>query len=99
MAFRNIDELLALLIQLLLVPLVTRFIVAAWFVEILRQVRAGAFVAHLEDKINTVLGRASPALEWENWLRRHPEFIVRQPGFSGGSNTVTEGPGAYLHQR
>ncbi|BAL90127.1 hypothetical protein AMIS_49070 [Actinoplanes missouriensis 431] len=67
------ERLIAILALLFVVPLLSIFIVSVWFVEIFRSIRAGAFLSCLEVKINRVLGGDVPALEWESWLRRHPE--------------------------
>jgi hypothetical protein len=67
------DKLLAILVLLFLVPLLSIFFVSIWFVEIFRSIRAGMYIACLEKKINAVIGGTVRALEWESWLRDHPE--------------------------
>jgi hypothetical protein len=54
---------------LLVAPLVTFFIVAAWKRERLKVARGGAYLQGLETKINRVMGWSTPPLEWEQWLR------------------------------
>jgi positive regulator of sigma E activity len=62
-------ELLAILLLLYMVPLLTIVIIIVWFTEIFRSIRAGNFIAALEEKVNRVLGGNALALEWESWLR------------------------------
>lgn len=66
---RTADLLLSMALLLLLAPLVTFFIVAAWKRERLKVARGGAYLQGLEAKINRVMGWSTPSLEWEQWLR------------------------------
>jgi hypothetical protein len=67
------SELLAILVLLYMVPLLSIVIVTVWFTEIFRSLRAGDFIAGLEEKVNRVMGSDEPALEWESWLRAKKE--------------------------
>jgi hypothetical protein len=73
LGLQNNDELISIVVLLFLVPLLSIFIVSVWFVEIFRSLRAGMFISHMEEKINAVLERNAPALQWESWLRDHRE--------------------------
>lgn len=50
-------------------PLVVCMVLAMWLGEVERSVRAGAFVAAIEAKLEMHTGAAIPALGWERWLR------------------------------
>jgi hypothetical protein len=85
LGLQNNDELLSILVLLFLVPLLSIFIVSVWFVEIFRSLRAGMFIACIEERINAVLGGDFPALHWETWLRDHREarmFVRDRMSFS-----------------
>jgi hypothetical protein len=66
---RTADLVLSMALLLLVAPLVTFFIVAAWKRERLKIARGGAYLQGLETKINKVMGWSTPSLEWEQWLR------------------------------
>jgi hypothetical protein len=73
-ALQNSDPVLSILILLFLVPLLAIFLVNIWAGELTRVVRASNYISGLEERINAVIGGEVPALGWEGWLRRHPEF-------------------------
>lgn len=56
---------------LLFAPLVSYLILIVWMGEVLRLIRAGAFLRGLETRINAALER--PALGWEYWAHQLQE--------------------------
>ena len=68
------------IIFLVCIPLVSYLILLVWVGEIVRMMRAGYFIAKIENKINKHL-KMENVLSWENWLRSedykktHPKNI------------------------
>lgn len=56
-------------IFLFLAPTISYLLIVVWIGEVERMVRAGAFLARIEEKVNTVFNHTQKALEWESWLR------------------------------
>jgi hypothetical protein len=73
LGLQNNDDLISILILLFLVPLLSILILNVWFVEIFRSIRAGLFLACLEEKINGVIDGNVHAMQWETWLRDNPK--------------------------
>jgi hypothetical protein len=67
---RTGDPLLSGSMLLLIAPLVTFFIVAAWKRERFKIASGSSYLHNLEIKINKVMSWSTPSLEWEQWLRR-----------------------------
>ena len=81
LGLQSIDQLLAILLLVLLVPILGNFITAGALGELFRAARASSFLAYREEIINRVIPGPAPgyvrAQEWEQWLRRKPVYTVR----------------------
>lgn len=81
LGLQRISPFLAVLLLMILVPVLAIFITAGALGEFFRAVRASSYLAYREKIINRfILGPESehvPAQEWERWLRRNPEHVVR----------------------
>ncbi len=72
---RASDSLTSAALLLVVTPLLTCLLVPVWQGELARMVRAGSYLARVEEKVNGVVASGRrPALEWEQWLRDHPEY-------------------------
>jgi len=81
LGLQRINPLLAVLLLMALVPMLAIFITAGALGEFFRAARASSFLTYREKVTNRyILGPTPgsvPAQEWEQWLRRNPEHVVR----------------------
>jgi len=59
-------------------PILCYLILYIWIGEVARMMRAGKFIAFLEDKVNSQFPTGPKALEWETWLRT-PGLHTKSP--------------------
>ena len=67
------ETVLATVLLVFFVPTLMVFTVILWMAEVERMVRAGAYIADLEGRINEAAGAGVVALAWETHLRQEGE--------------------------
>jgi len=73
------DALAAALIFLLFVPLLSHLVLVLWMTEVVRMLRAGFFLANIENEISALIGRDG-ILTWERWAHARPSAEERDKG-------------------
>lgn len=51
------------------IPAVSILVLYIWLGEVERMMRAGSYLRELEARINKLIDRPDPTLQWEQWLR------------------------------
>jgi len=63
-------HLLPEVILLVIAPFISYLVLIIWLGEVARMMRAGMFLAKIEEKVNKEFSNELEALSWENWLRK-----------------------------
>jgi hypothetical protein len=73
------DALAAALVFLVFIPLLSHLILALWMTEVVRMLRAGYFLARVEEEIGEAVGRKK-ILSWERWAHATPSEDEKERG-------------------